>query len=77
MLSLCRQTFSKRRKEILVDSGEVDAFNQFKELYKSYVVKFIDSYIDHAVFNPDILAREDKVEFWNVRGGVCGVCVAI
>ena len=80
VLSLCRQTFSKRREEILVDSGEVDAttlLNQFKELHKSHVVKSIDSYIDHAVFNPDILAREGKVEFWNVRGGVCGVCAAM
>lgn len=41
VLSLSRQTFTMRREEILVDSGEVNAtglLNQFKELHKSYVV---------------------------------------
>lgn len=42
VLSLARLTFTKRREEILVDSGEVSAtslLNLFKELHKSYVVR--------------------------------------
>lgn len=68
VLSLCRQTFSKRREEILVDSGEVDAttlLNQFKELHKNYVVRSIDTFIEfigHTVFYPNILAREANVK---------------
>lgn len=47
MLSLARQTFTKRREDILVDSAEVvsmSLLNQFKELHKSYVVK---SFLNH------------------------------
>ena len=41
VLSLARQTFIKRREEILIDSGEESAtvlLNQLPELHKSYVV---------------------------------------
>ncbi len=41
ILSLCRQTFTNRREEILVDSEDVTAtslLQKFKELHKSYVV---------------------------------------
>ena len=42
VLSLSQQTFTKRREDILVDSGEMNAtglLSEFKELHKSYVVR--------------------------------------
>ena len=42
VLSLSRQTFTKRCEDILVDSGEMNAkglLSEFKELHKSYVVR--------------------------------------
>jgi len=42
VLLLSLPTFTKRREEILVDSGEVSAtglLNELKELHKSYVVR--------------------------------------